>query len=103
MLEEEVSGTAPNVLGANQSPWHPGGGCNCPSCKQGSSAALRGGRRAAECVAWQLEQVHWVTQIRSHIKAREGARGLVCSGLVWCCSGCDGAVSLCGFPGICLF
>lgn len=87
MLEQRVADTAPNVRGANQSP------CNDPSCRQGCSATLRGGRRAAGCVAWHLEQVHRITIITSYIMAWEGAGVLVSSGLVllwWC-------------PGICLF
>lgn len=76
-----MAGAAPNVFGANQGPQQLGGGCKGPRGRQGEggggggSAALRGGRRAAECVAWQLEQVPWVTLIKSHVMAREGAGG----------------------------
>lgn len=91
-LEEKVAGTSPNVLGANQSPRQVGAGCDSPSCRQGGSAALRGGGRAAEWMAWHLEKVHWVTLIRSHIMAREGAGwpGLLQFGLVvlWIWWGC---------------
>lgn len=49
----------------------------------------------------ELEQVPWVTLIRSHIMDGEGGMG--CLDLVWWCSVCDRAAVLFWLSGIHLF
>lgn len=85
---KEAAGTALDVPGAKQSPQWLGEAAEAHLQARGTNR----GRRAAELMAGQWEQVELVTLIRSYITAGEGGMGWFSSAQPWFCSGCEGSV-----------